>query len=172
MVRRVLLVVLLGLVALAVARPEMSCGRVAPRPRTLAGGEDDYGVPTQPNRDLPTVRMTLGGRAFTLEVARTDLQIRTGMMFRKSLPEDHGMIFVFPDEAERSFWMKNCEFPLDVIFVDARQRIVSFPTMQPHDETGTPSHGPARWAIEINGGLATQLGLRPGDRVEIPPGAQ
>src|SRR3954471_21933201 len=68
---------------------------------------------------LPTVQVSLGGKPFTLEVADTDANRQYGLMRRDSMPADHGMIFVFGDERERGFWMKNTRIPLDIVYVNA-----------------------------------------------------
>jgi uncharacterized protein len=125
-----------------------------------------------PETDLDVVRMQLGVRTFTLEVADTEPARNYGLMRRDSLPRNHGMIFVFPDERRRAFWMKNVRFPLDIIFLDAEGKIVSIHRMEAYDTSSTRSDGPARYAIEINAGRAAELGLKPGDILEIPSGAR
>ena len=117
-----------------------------------------------------TVQMTLGGRDFTLEVADTDALRQKGLMRRDSMPKDHGMIFVFADEAERSFWMKNTRIPLDIVYVDAKGKIVSIKQMKPYDTRGTPSDGAAQYAIELNEGTANRVGIKAGERLELPKG--
>ena len=123
---------------------------------------------------LPThQRVELGGEEFKLELAITDRQRATGLMGRESVPDHGGMLFVFPGEAHRSFWMKNCLIPLDVIFLDGRGRIVSITTM-PVPPPGDPtpptysSRWPAQFAIELAAGRADQLGLEAGERIDLP----
>jgi len=118
---------------------------------------------------LPTVKMEIGGRNFNLEVARTAADQDKGLMDRDSLPDDHGMIFIFPDDEIRSFWMKNVHFPLDILFLDSAGRVVSFHQMRPYDENNTSSDYPARYAIELNKGIADQLGVKVGDELPLPP---
>lgn len=115
------------------------------------------------------VRMQLGTQTVTLEIADEPAERSKGLMFRSSLAADRGMIFVFPDEQERGFWMKNTYLPLDIIYIDAAKRIVSIKQMKPHDLSSTPSDGPAMFAIELNAGRAAQLGLSVGQVVDIPP---
>jgi uncharacterized membrane protein (UPF0127 family) len=114
--------------------------------------------------------MQIGAKPFTLEIADTDELRQKGLMRRDSMPKDQGMIFVFLDEAPRSFWMKNTRIPLDIIYLDARGRIVSIKQMKPFDLTGTPSDGPAQYAIELNEGTASKLGIKPGDTLDLPKG--
>lgn len=128
------------------------------------------GPPARPNATAPagSVVVTLGGRPFNLEVAATDVNRQLGLMFRKSMPADAGMIFVFPREQELGFWMKNTEIPLDIVYLDAAGRVVSVKQMEPHDLGRTPSDGPARFAIELNKGTAGPLGIKPGDTIDLP----
>lgn len=121
---------------------------------------------------LPTVEMKLGTRTYKLEVAATDADRQKGLMQRDTMPEDHGMIFVFPDEAERAFWMKNTRIPLDILYIAADGRVVSIKQMKPYDLNTTPSDGPAKWAIELNKGQAAVAGVKPGDVLTIPQAAR
>ena len=120
------------------------------------------------NRDLPTTNVRIGAEQFTLEVADEDREREVGLMNRRSMPADHGMIFVFPQESRLSFYMKHTLIPLDILYLDADGEIVSIHQMQPLDLTSIPSRAPAKYAIELNLGTAARLGLKPGDRVEIP----
>jgi len=126
----------------------------------------------RPRSPLRTVPMTIGSKNFTLEVADTDPAREHGLMKRDAMPADHGMIFVFDADAERSFWMKNTRIPLDIIYVNSAGRVVSIAAMQPYDWSAVPSKGPAKYAIELNQGVAAQTGVRPGDVLTIPPDAR
>ena len=126
--------------------------------------------PRQDGAGLATVRVRIGSKDFTLEVADTDALRQKGLMRRDSMPKDHGMIFVFPDEAERSFWMKNTRIPLDIIYLNSAGRIVSIKQMKPYDMGGTPSDGPAQYAIELNQGTAQKVGIKSGATLELPKG--
>jgi len=121
---------------------------------------------TQPS-GLPVVSMDVGGKTYQLEVAADDASREHGLMERDVLPADHGMIFVFPDEEPRNFWMKHTRFPLDIVFADHAGRVVSVHTMKPYDLSDTPSDGPATFAIELNAGTAATV--KPGDPLTIPP---
>jgi len=123
------------------------------------------------NRNLPTTTMRLGNEQFTLEVADEDKEREVGLMNRRSMPADHGMIFVFPQESRLSFYMKNTLIPLDILYLDGDGDVVSVHQMQPLDLTSIPSRAPAKYAIELNLGTAARLGLKPGDHLDVPKDA-
>jgi uncharacterized membrane protein (UPF0127 family) len=118
------------------------------------------------------VKMKIGRETFSLEVADTPKKQQLGLMHRKSMPQDRGMIFVFPDEQERSFWMKNTLIPLDIIYMDAGGKVVSVKQMKPLDETSVPSDGPAKYAVELNQGAAKRAGVAAGDVLTVPEEAR
>lgn len=117
--------------------------------------------------------VTLKGQRFSVEVADDDASRARGLMFRDTMADDHGMLFIFPDERPRSFWMKNTRIPLDIIYIDRDLEVVSISADTPPCRSRTqrcpsyPSAGPARYVLEINGGRAAELGLEPGDRIEV-----
>ena len=117
---------------------------------------------------LPTTRMAIGKESFNLEIAYRPEDQETGLMHRKSMSADHGMIFVFPAERNLTFWMKNTLIPLDIIYADRGGRVVSVKNMKPLDETGVPSDGPVMYAIELNAGAAARVGVKAGDQLAIP----
>ena len=82
------------------------------------------------------------------------------------------MLFVFPDEDYRSFWMRNTLIPLDIVYLDAGGNVVSIKQMKPMDETGVPSDFPAKYAIEMNQGAAAKAGVKVGDVLNIPANAR
>jgi len=98
-----------------------------------------------------------------------------GLMGRASLPADGGMLFVFPDNARRAFWMKNCLIDLDIIFLDGLGYVTAVHTMTA-PAPGTPderlptwsSRKPAQFAIELNAGEADKLGVDVGQRIDLP----
>ena len=110
----------------------------------------------------------IGGQRFRLDVARTPVERARGLMNRESLPRDSAMIFVYPQEDYRGFWMKNTLIPLDILFLDSRGIVVDVQAMTP--QIGAPdseltvyrSASPTRYAIEMNAGLAQELGIGPG----------
>lgn len=150
----ILSAILLGLLVFMVVETPTGCAGAAPR------------------SDLPTVRMQIGDRTFTLEVAATPASRERGLMFRDSMPDDHGMIFVFPDEAMRRFWMMNTKIPLDIIYINAARKIVAIKQMKPHDLIGVTSDEPAKYAIELNKDMARKTGVKVNDVLDIPEGAR
>jgi uncharacterized membrane protein (UPF0127 family) len=114
--------------------------------------------------------VTSGGkRDFTVEVALTPPQQAQGLMFRREMAADAGMLFVFPESREQTFWMKNTYLPLDMIFIKPDGTILSIAERAvPLTETPVPSHGSAKAVLELNGGTAARLGIKPGDKVSSP----
>ena len=126
-----------------------------------------------PNSGLATVDMQIGSREYTLEIANTDKTRQRGLMERDSMPEDHGMIFVFEEERELNFWMKNTRFPLEILYLDAGGQVVSIDQMKPYDtKTEHPSARPAKYAIELNVGQVARSGIKVGDVLKIPASAR
>jgi uncharacterized membrane protein (UPF0127 family) len=90
-------------------------------------------------------------------------------MYRESLPEDHGMLFIYPQEAPLAFWMRNTPLPLSIAFADASGRIVRIATMEPFSEQPIPSGRPARYALEMNRGWFERRGVFVGDVIRRIP---
>lgn len=102
-----------------------------------------------------------------IEIADDEYKTQTGLMYRDQMGELQGMLFVFPDEDFRSFYMKNTNIPLDIIYIDADKKIVSFQkNAQPNNETSLPSNAPAKYVLEINAGLSDEWQLEVGDKME------
>ena len=102
-----------------------------------------------------------------IEIADTDYDIQTGLMYRNSMQDDRGMLFVFPAMSQRYFYMRNTKFPLDLIFIDDKKRVVSFQeNAKPFDESSLPSEVPAQYVLEVNAGLTEKWTLDVGDRME------
>ena len=123
-----------------------------------------------PQPTLPQVPLIIetskGPARFTVEMATSVSQQERGLMFRKELASDAGMLFDFGDEGPRAFWMKNTLIPLDMLFIKANgivARIAS--NAKPLSEDSIPSYEPVRAVLEIPGGRAAQLGLKAGDVV-------
>jgi len=122
-----------------------------------------------PEPVLPTASISVGDSTVTVELADTPDLRRQGLMERTALQPDHGMLFVYPDERPRSFWMKNTPLPLSIAFLDTQGRIVRIADMSPLDETSTPSRYPAMYALEMEQGWFTRKGIAAGARVEGLP---
>lgn len=102
-----------------------------------------------------------------IEIADTDYDVQTGLMYRSSMKDNRGMLFVFPTMRERAFYMKNTRIPLDLVYLDDKKYIVSFQeNAQPFNEAALPSIVPAQYVLEINAGLAEKWLLEIGDRME------
>ena len=107
-------------------------------------------------------------RSIRIEIADDEAQRTQGMMFRKSIPNDTGMLFIFPDESPRSFWMKNTYVPLDIIFVATDKTIVNI-----HENTPTlteqrfESTAPAKYVVEVAGGFSKAYGIKAGDKIDF-----
>lgn len=116
-----------------------------------------------------TVVTDTGEHRFMVEIADDDAERQRGLMERPPLSDDRGMLFQFPDVAERGFWMRNTPSPLDIIYIDPRGRIVSIArNATPNSDAVIPSNGPASGVLEIRGGRAAEIGAEPGDLVRHP----
>ena len=110
-----------------------------------------------------------GRHPFTVEVARTEAQRAKGLMFRRSMPQNAGMLFDFEVERNVSMWMKNTYIPLDMVFFRADGTVLSIARdTTPFSEEPIPSGGPARAVLELNAGTAARIGLAPGDTALHP----
>lgn len=107
-----------------------------------------------------------GGKIIRAEVAATDAQRERGLMYRKSLPENNGMLFVFDRPARSCMWMKNTAIPLSVAFIDHEGVIVNIEEMEPFTTDSHCSAGWIRYALEMNAGWFRKNGLKSGSRVE------
>jgi uncharacterized protein len=122
---------------------------------------------------LAVVPMRIGSETFQLEVANSGASRERGLMQRDSMAADHGMIFVFDEPRELSFWMKNTRIPLDILYLDETGQIVSIHQMKPYDtKTKTVSARPSKYAIELNVGRSAEVGAKVGDVLEIPASAR
>jgi uncharacterized protein len=110
-----------------------------------------------------------GVHAFAVELATNDDERSRGLMFRKELPEGHGMLFDFQRDAPVAFWMHNTYIPLDMIFIRGDGSILRIAeNTEPLSDRLIPSGGPVRAVLEVIGGTARKLGIAPGDRVSSP----
>lgn len=136
-------------------------------------------TPTKPNPldKLGTVDLSIKDQAFTLWIADSADEKEHGLMFvtREQMADlqggtRRGMIFVFGSERQRSFWMRNTIIALDIAYLDAKGTVLSMHTMVALDDRHGqyPSNGPAMFAIEVNAAVYAEIGLRVGDRIDIP----
>ena len=118
---------------------------------------------------MPTRVLKIGNHPLKVEVAQTEAQRQQGLMFRKSLGRDDGMLFIFEDPGYYAMWMKNTLIPLSVAFVDANGVILNVADMAPQTLDSHPAQGPAVYAIETNVGWFAQHHVGAGDKVSGLP---
>ncbi|MFZ5475542.1 MAG: DUF192 domain-containing protein [Myxococcota bacterium] len=117
-----------------------------------------------------TMSLGIGGTTVTVEVADDPGERERGLMYRDALGADAGMLFVYPEARERSFWMRNTKVPLSIAYLDSRGIVVHLADMTPHDESPVPSEAPAQYALEMNRGWFAAHGVKVGDVVTgLPP---
>jgi len=103
-----------------------------------------------------------------IEFAETEYETQTGLMYRKSMLPNRGMLFIFSNEIRRSFYMKNTEFGLDIIYINGNHEIVSIQkNAEPFNQGSLPSDAPAKYVLEVNAGLSDQWTLEAGDKMEF-----
>jgi uncharacterized membrane protein (UPF0127 family) len=106
--------------------------------------------------------------SFYVELAETPAEQQKGLMYRREMKADWGMLFIYPDEGTRSFWMENTFISLDMIFLDGKGRILNIiEEVEPLTRARRTSKGFARYVLELNAGRADQAGLEPGQRMQI-----
>jgi uncharacterized membrane protein (UPF0127 family) len=156
--------ILLCAIVVALALPALACG-----------DEDDVisvdGVPTPPYTSPVQFDIGEGGRPLLyVEIVETPEKRAAGLMGRDSLPEDAGMLFVWPDDTASAFWMKDTLVPLSVAFIDSEGVVVHIEDMQPLDETLHHSPTPYRYAVETAQGWFEKHAIEAGHTVRLPGG--
>ncbi len=153
------------------AVPALLLAACSPQAGTASPAATPEAPATHPVSGLEVVPLTItqdGKRhRFRVEVAATDEQQMRGLMFRTEMGADEGMIFPKEPAQMRSFWMRNTVIPLDIIFIGPDRRVLNIAAGAiPYDETPLPSLGQAAAVLELIGGRAAQLGIKPGDLVQ------
>ena len=116
-----------------------------------------------------TIHTAGAARKFTIELALTDAQMEQGLMFRPSMPADHGMLFDFKAPTKVMMWMKNTIIPLDMLFLDEHGKVIDIhENAKPYSTDVIAAAAPARYVIELNGGTVARLRIKPGDQVTSP----
>jgi uncharacterized membrane protein (UPF0127 family) len=116
-----------------------------------------------------TIQTAGGPQKFAIELALSDAQMEQGLMFRRSMPANAGMLFDFKHPTNVTMWMKNTLIPLDMLFLDDSGRIIDIHERAvPYSTDIIASRVPSRYVIELNGGTAARLGIKPGDQVTSP----
>ena len=114
--------------------------------------------------------VTAGGtHSVQVEIAKDDAARQRGLMYRRFMPSEHGMLFEFEREAPQSFWMKNTYIPLDMIFISQTGVVTNIvASAEPLSERVIPSGPPCAAVLELNGGAAAAMGMKVGDKVRHP----
>lgn len=124
-------------------------------------------------QSLPITTIRVGPHTVAAEVASTPDQRTLGLMYRFSLPAEHGMLFVFPEPQPLAFWMRNTFIPLSIAYIDADGRILNVAEMAPRSDATHPSRGDALYALEMRKGWFADKGIGPGTRVTgLPPASK
>lgn len=111
------------------------------------------------------IELSAGIHRIEAEVADTNDTRAEGLMYRRQMPVNHGMLFVFPEVATHCMWMRNTSIPLSVAFVDDKGAIINIAEMQPESEENHCASKPARYALEMNTGWFRTRGIVPGMRI-------
>ncbi len=119
--------------------------------------------------DSLSIDTASGVHAFKVEIAADEAARERGLMYRRFMPADRGMLFEFDREAPVAFWMKNTYIPLDMIFIARDGSVTRIAAdAEPLSEALVPSGGPCAAVLELNGGIAARIGLKVGDKVRHP----
>lgn len=101
-----------------------------------------------------------------IEIADNDHETETGLMYRRSMEENKGMLFIFKNYKTHRFWMKNTLIPLDIIYLDSSRKITKiYKNTIPFSEKGLPSEAPVKYTIEVNSGFTEKYGINVSDRI-------
>lgn len=150
------------LAAVGLALTAFASAAAQPAPILCDGGQAEV-KPLQPL----TLRTATGAKALQVEYVATPRTREIGLMCRRSLAADRGMLFDFRRPQPAAFWMRNTLIPLDIVFIRPDGRILSIArNARPLDESLIPSGGVILGVLELRGGRAAELGLLPGDQVE------
>jgi len=126
---------------------------------------------TQAQPKLPSIKLFVGAVEMEAEQALTDRQIKTGMMFRKTMGNNEGMIFVFERPKRQGFWMKNCLVPMSAAYIDPQGRINEIVKLEPHNSNSVMSRSfQIQYVLEAPRGWFKENGLGPGVTIMTPKG--
>lgn len=163
-------------IILGICLIQLSCQKsdnIPPEKKELKPAESaEWDGPTEPNSNLPVVKLWMGPLEIEVELAATMLQVATGMMFRESLEENHGMLFAFPKPRSVAYYMKNTSIPLTAAYITSDGKIVELHDLMPWDETSIPSKDPnIQFVLEMNQGWFSQNGIGIGTLITTDKGA-
>ena len=141
--------------------------RPVPAPETIQPWE-----PTEAQPKLPTIKLFVGTVELAAEQCRTERQIQTGMMFRKTMTDDDAMLFVHQQPSARSYWMKNVSVPLSIGYIDPTGRLLEIHDMDPFRTNGVFSSSQnIQYALEVPQGWFVRKQVRPGSMVMTEKGS-
>ena len=114
----------------------------------------------------------VGGQRYAIELADNDAERARGLMFRDTMANDHGMLFIHDAEEPQAYWMKNTKIPLDILYFDNAWTLVGWSLNTPPCSLGDrcpsyPSQAPARYVLELNAGTAERIGVKLGDKLSV-----
>ena len=119
---------------------------------------------------LRIAELKISNVPLTVEIADTPQASENGLMFRDSLPEDRGMLFLFEQPKKASFWMRNTKIPLSIAYIDSTEKILEIKSMSPLDETVVPSSSDqVAYALEVNQGWFVRHGISSGAKIDGIP---
>lgn len=121
------------------------------------------------NMNLPRVQLSVGEHQLFVHVARTEEERALGLMHRRDLPADEGMLFLCDEKAEQCFWMKDTPLPLSIAFLDDDGTIVRIDDLEPHSLEASSSGQPVQHVLEVNQGWFAERGIAPGMQLSGPP---
>jgi uncharacterized membrane protein (UPF0127 family) len=163
---RFLALLLVGLAAVT------GCEKAEPPPAPTFAIDPTHGHLLHAQAKLPTIKVFVDQQEVTAEIARLQIEIATGMMFRTNMPENTAMIFVFNDAAARSFYMRNCEVPLSAAYISPAGEVFQVIDMQPHDERGIPSQSDQiQFVLEVPQGWFKRHNVGVGSTVRTERGS-
>lgn len=159
-----ILLICVGLIAVASVLPYFFKGEISEvSPQEIQSYE-----PTFSHEGNLSVLNTTGElvASFEIELAENQQETTLGLMYRRSMAANRGMLFIFPQEEMRSFWMKNTYIPLDIIYINSDNQIVSISkNAEPLTEVSRPSQAPAQYVLEVNAGTCDRLGIEIGHTI-------
>jgi len=120
-------------------------------------------------QELPTIRLSSGMHVLQVQVAQTPEQQQIGLMFRKTMGTNEGMLFIFDEPRQQCFWMKNTLLPLSAAFIADDGTIVNIEDMKPQTLDSHCSEKPVRFVLEMNQGWFAKRGIKPGSRLQGAP---
>jgi uncharacterized membrane protein (UPF0127 family) len=121
---------------------------------------------TQAQPELPITKLSIGGKSIRAEIADEEHERAAGLMFRKELADDAGMLFIMPQTGPVAFWMRNTELPLTIAYIGPNGAIMELHDLEPFNERPVPSSFPhIAYALEMPRGWFTKNNIWPGERV-------